>query len=83
MLILIYLICLILLVCLLYLIPLICLIYLIYLSYRLFLCFVCYSLYEDKRLYIYLLHMYAKMVSVSLHTTCTFAISQKKSGLCL
>jgi len=32
----------------------------------------------NKRLYIYLLHMYPKMVSVSLHTSYTFAIS---SGL--
>ncbi|SFT58717.1 hypothetical protein SAMN02910340_01355 [Methanosarcina thermophila] len=45
-----------------------------------FLVFFWYSMhassYEDKRFYIYLLHMYSKMVSVSLHTSYTFASCQ-------
>ena len=34
------------------------------------------SLYENKRFYIYLPHMYSKIVSVSLHTSYIFAVCQ-------
>jgi len=39
-----------------------------------------YATWENKRLYIYLLHMYAKMMYVSLYIIYTFAISQFRSA---